>query len=144
MLSLEIQTMSMQSLPQCLPSGLPFQNHLLSITLLTWKSVSGDLKSNCAASLSSITTKLSAMSIPSSNYNFTNWKNSLSWETLIWTMYSLSLSIITKLLSISGSSPKYHSTRLKVLCLRWHEQWLCSLFPCINQVACHFKATSQI
>ena len=37
--------------PVSLPSGEPFENHLLNITLTDLSSVLGDLKSDCAESL---------------------------------------------------------------------------------------------
>ena len=70
----------MQSpLPHVSPPGhLPFQDHLLSITLMTQRAPSKeDIHSNCTVSLHNVTTVWSAISRLSPKYNSTDLNRSV-------------------------------------------------------------------
>ena len=106
----ETWTIPLQSLPQCLLSGLPFQDHLPSITVLTHSSVSGELNNVCA--VSPVSVKEPAIWRSSPEYNSTDSKSSVSEDPRSNHVESVPSSI-TKQPAISTSSPKYKSTDSK-------------------------------
>ena len=114
-------TMYVQSLFPGVTYKWPFQDHLLNRNLLTCRAPSWKT--------STVTSHLKM----SPKYNFTNWKNSVPWDTLTMNIQILFPSVLAEQPAISRWSSKYNPPGLKSSVFQETWTWMMySLFPSVT------------